>query len=269
MNGTSKRDPEWKQAFNKYLDREREFSKQRFPPVALSTVDLNGRPAVRMLSPRGFVGDGFLRISKDDHGQWTSDVLTFCTHAKSNKVQELVNTNDVQLAFWLPHVQVQVRCSGQAHLLFHPDNPNYSTLSLDIRHRIWPRDGTQAEEEEEEPQEKEEAHHSLDLDNSKVEIDAEFIREQAYLHHAPVLQAWYSWPAPGKIRSADPALYPMEIPKIEDPVAREKYEADARRNYVLVFVDVNKVDIVDLEQATRKLYKRRGDTSWTVTNINP
>ncbi|KAJ1932919.1 hypothetical protein EC988_009294 [Linderina pennispora] len=178
--------------------------------------------------------------------------MTFCTHSKSIKVQELVGVSDVQLLYWFPHAQVQVRCSGQAHMLFHPDNPHYSTLSLDIRQRIWRRDEREA-----------------GLDNSEVELDTEYIREQAFLNHSPVIQAWYSWPPPGRVRSGDASLYPREIPGIKDEEMREKYGNEARRNYVLVFVDVTKVDIVDLKDNTRKLYKRRGDTTWTVTNINP
>ncbi|KAJ2609393.1 hypothetical protein H4S08_004071 [Coemansia sp. RSA 1365] len=271
MKGYCSRDPEWKKAFVKYIDQEREITNERFPSMALSTVDLEGRPAVRMVSPRGFVGDGFLRISKEDKGQWASDVLTFCTHAQSNKVQELVNTNDVQLVCWLPNTGIQIRCSGHAHLLFHPDNPNYSTLSLDIRHRVWPRDGTDAEnkEEEEEQLNNKMAGGPMGLVNGSVLIDDEYIREQAFLNHSPVIQAWYSWPAPGRVKLADSSLYPMSIPKIEDKAEAEKYEANARRNYVLIFVDVNKVDIVNLKQSTRMLYTRRSDTSWSITEINP
>ncbi|KAJ2725359.1 hypothetical protein GGI07_001367 [Coemansia sp. Benny D115] len=102
-----------------------------------------------------------------------------------------------------------------------------------------------------------------------VEIDTEYIREQAYLNHSPVIQAWYSWPAPGMVRLSDNSLYPPEIPKIEDSEEKEKYEANARRNYVLIFVDVNNVDIVDLNDNTRKVYARRGDQSWSVTSVNP
>ncbi|KAJ2890774.1 hypothetical protein GGI21_006059, partial [Coemansia aciculifera] len=251
MNGTCSGDPEWKRAFVAYLDKERETTGERFPAMALSTVDLDGRPAVRMVSPRGFVGDGFLRISKEDKGQWTSDVLTICTHAKSNKVQELVNTNDVQLVAYLAHTGVQIRIGGCASLLFHPDNPNYSTLSLDMRQRVWPRNDGGEMKAKSDP---------TVASGCDVQLDVEHIREQAYLHHAPVLQAWYSWPAPGKARSADPSLYPTEIPKIEDKAEMAKYEANARRNYVLIFIDVNKVDIVDLKQFTRKIYTRRGDT---------
>ncbi|ORX72136.1 hypothetical protein DL89DRAFT_291363 [Linderina pennispora] len=244
-------DPEWKKAFNRHLALELE-SPQKFATCVLSTVDGNGHPAARLVTPRGFVGEDFLRLSPQDGGQWTSDVMTFCTHSKSIKVQELVGVSDVQLLYWFPHAQVQVRCSGQAHMLFHPDNPHYSTLSLDIRQRIWRRDEREA-----------------GLDNSEVELDTEYIREQAFLNHSPVIQAWYSWPPPGRVRSGDASLYPQEIPGIKDEEMREKYGNEARRNYVLVFVDVTKVDIVDLKDNTRKLYKRRGDTTWTVTNINP
>ncbi|KAJ1965699.1 hypothetical protein GGI12_000598 [Dipsacomyces acuminosporus] len=263
MCSISSRDPEWKREFAGHLNKELGPTDQRLLPMMLATVDLNGHPAVRTVSLQGFVGDGFLRISQDDDGQWTSDVLTFSTHAKSNKVQELIRTSDVQLAFWLPHAQAQVRCSGQAHLLFHPDNPNYTSLSLDIRHRIWPRDDAPAAKNEERKDSSD-----VDLDNVTIEIDEEFIREQAYLHLSPAIQAWYSWPAPGKIRSTDPSLYPAEISSVEDPVAREKHEADARRNYVLVFVDIDKVDIVDLNSNTRRLHKRRSDTTWTAVNVN-
>ncbi|KAJ2007926.1 hypothetical protein GGI02_002541 [Coemansia sp. RSA 2322] len=271
MNGYCSRDPEWKQAFVGYVDKEREITGERFPAMALSTVDVDGRPAVRMVTPRGFVGDGFLQISKEDEGQWSSDVLTICTHAKSNKVQELVHTNDVQLVGYLARTGVQIRLSGHASLLFHPDNPNYSTLSLDIRHRVWPRDGTLAEKREIEDQRlaTKEAGGPMALVSNGVQLDAEYIREQAYLHHSPVLQAWYSWPPPGKVRLADPALYPLEIPKIKDEAEKERFEANARRNYVLVFIDVNKVDIVDLKQATRRIHTRRGDTSWSIQNVNP
>ncbi|KAJ1819384.1 hypothetical protein IWW57_002452 [Coemansia sp. S610] len=260
MDGSCNRDPEWKRAFTKYFDREREITGERFLPMALSTVDLDGRPAVRMVSPRGFVGDGFLRISPEDKGHWTSDVLTICTHAKSNKVQELVNTNDVQLVAYLPHTRVQIRLGGNASLLFHPDNPNHSTLSLDMRQRVWPRCESLAEREECDP-----AH----INGCDVELDVEYIREQAYLHHSPVTQAWYSWPPPGRARGADSSLYPTEIPKIEDKAEMEKYEANARRNYVLIFIDISKVDIVDLNSSTRKIYSRRGDTTWSTQNVNP
>ncbi|KAJ2700585.1 hypothetical protein FB645_004947 [Coemansia sp. IMI 203386] len=266
------RDPEWKKAFVKYMNAELALTNERFPVMGLATVDLEGRPAVRIVSPRGFVGDGFLKVNSSDHGQWSSDVLTFCTHAKSNKVQELVNTNDIQAICWLPNIKVQIRCSGHAHLLFHPDNPNYTTLSLDMRHRVWPRDGTPEEEREAREEQKEIQRFGGSVEplvNGAVEIDVGYIREQAYLHHSPVLQAWYSWPAPGKIRSADASLYPMEIPKIKDKEESEKYEANARRNYVLIFIDVNQVDIVDLNESTRRIHTRRSDTSWSVANVNP
>ncbi|KAJ1784536.1 hypothetical protein LPJ59_006333, partial [Coemansia sp. RSA 2399] len=232
----SSHDPEWKRAFVELINKECEHTNERFPPMALATVDVEGRPAVRTVSPRGFVGDGFLRINKHDQGQWSSDVLTFCTHAKSNKIQDLVATSEVQLVCWLQNSGVQIRCSGHTHLLFHPENPHYSTLSLDIRHRLWPRSR----------QEGAACQGSADAssqDDGRVEIDDEFIREQAYLHHAPVIQAWYSWPAPGRVRLADPALYPPEIPLIKDPDEKARFEANARRNYVLVFIDVNHVDI--------------------------
>ncbi|KAJ1725415.1 hypothetical protein LPJ53_000453 [Coemansia erecta] len=269
---TCSHDPEWKKTFVEYMNAELAQTDERFPVMGLSTVDLEGRPAVRMVSPRGFVGDNFLKINSSDHGQWASDVLTFCTHAKSNKVQELVNTNDIQVICWLPNIKVQIRCSGHAHLLFHPDNPNYSTLSIDMRHRVWPRDGTDAAKKvaAEDRRESSVVGGTVEpLVNNMVEIDTEYIREQAYLHHSPVIQAWYSWPAPGKIRSADPSLYPPEIPKIEDEAEKEKYEANARRNYVLIFIDVNQVDIVDLNENTRKIHTRRSDTSWAVSNVNP
>ncbi|KAJ2161627.1 hypothetical protein GGF46_001309 [Coemansia sp. RSA 552] len=272
MDGhSSSRDPAWKKAFIGYIDQERRVTGERFPPMALSTVDLDGRPAVRMVSPRGFVGDGFLRISKEDQGQWASDVLTICTHAQSNKVRELVNTNDVQLVCWLPHARVQIRCSGHAHLLFHPENPNYSTLSLDIRHRVWPRDGTEAESQEESEGLRNNARAAGPMApvNGNVEIDDEHIREAAYLHHSPVIQAWYSWPPPGRVRLADPGLYPASIPDIKDKAEAARHEAAARRNYVLVFIDINKVDIVNLDDATRKIYTRRSDTSWSVDDVNP
>ncbi|KAJ2551112.1 hypothetical protein EV175_003812 [Coemansia sp. RSA 1933] len=250
----SSRDPEWKRAFVERMNRECEHTHERFPATALATVDGEGHPAVRMVSPRGFLGDGFLRINKDDQGQWSSDVLTFCTHAKSNKVAELVGTGDVQLVWWLHNSGVQIRCSGHTHLLFHPDNPNYSTLSLDISHRVWLRD---------------QKSDSQDIDLDSVLIDDEFIREQAYLHHSPILQAWYSWPAPGKVRLADPSLYPPEIPLITDPEEKARFEANARRNYVLVFIDVNHVDIVDLNAQTRIIYSRKSDMSWAITEANP
>ncbi|KAJ2507899.1 hypothetical protein GGI11_006230 [Coemansia sp. RSA 2049] len=251
-------DPAWKKAFVERVNRELEHTHDRFPAMSLATVDIEGRPAVRTVSPRGFVGDGFLRINKDDrHGQWASDVLTFCTHAKSNKVRELTaGTGDVQLVCWLQNTGVQIRCGGHAHLLFHPDNPQYSTLSLDIRHRVWPRDAASSSS-------------SLESSASGAEIDAEFIREEAYLHHAPVIQAWYSWPPPGAVRVADPSLYPATIPNIADPDEKARFEANARRNYVLVFVDVNCIDIVDLVAQTRTVYTRRSDTSWSVTDANP
>ncbi|KAJ2867816.1 hypothetical protein GGH94_000592 [Coemansia aciculifera] len=261
MSGLCSRDPEWKKAFVGYVDKESEITGERFPPMALSTVDLDGRPAVRMISPRGFVGDGFLRISKEDKGQWTSDVLTICTHAKSNKVQELVNTNDVQLVAYLPHTRIQIRLGGNASLLFHPDNPNHSSLSLDMRQRVWPRNETISDN-------KGESDPAL-VNGCDVELDVEYIREQAYHHHSPVTQAWYSWPPPGRARGADSSLYPTEIPKIADKAEMERYETNARRNYVLIFIDVNKVDIVDLKQSTRKIYTRRGDTTWSVQNVNP
>ncbi|KAJ2456322.1 hypothetical protein EV183_000249 [Coemansia sp. RSA 2336] len=271
MDGYCSRDPEWKKEFVRYIDEERKISKERFPVMALSTVDLDGRPSVRMVSPRGFVGDGFLKMSPKDTGQWTSDILTFCTHAQSNKVSELVNTNDVQLCCWLPNIGVQIRCSGHAHLLFHPDNPNYSTLSLDIRHRVWPRDNTQAESHEAEQDRKNArlAGGPMEPTCQDVEIDDEYIREQAFLHHSPVIQAWYSWPPPGRVRLADPSLYPLSIPNIDDKSEADKYEANARRNYVLIFIDVNKVDIVNLNRSTRMLYTRRSDTSWSITEVNP
>ncbi|KAJ2043958.1 hypothetical protein GGI08_007244, partial [Coemansia sp. S2] len=59
------------------------------------------------------------------------------------------------------------------------------------------------------------------------------------------------------------------ISKIADKAEMEKYEMNARRNYVLIFIDVNKVDIVDLKQSTRKIYTRRGDTTWSALNVNP
>ncbi|KAJ1671081.1 hypothetical protein GGF38_001067 [Coemansia sp. RSA 25] len=268
MVGTCSRDPEWKRAFVGYLNEEREVTGDLFPPMALSTVDLDGRPAVRMITPRGFVGDGFLRICEKDQGQWTSDVLTLCTHAKSNKVHELVNTNDVQLVAYLPHTRIQVRLSGNASLLFHPDNPNYSTLSLDMRQRVWPRDDADGGDNEANSAAVRDPT-ALVNNSCDAELDVEYIREQAYLHHAPATQAWYSWPPPGKARGADPSLYPTEISNIKDKAEREKYEANARRNYVLVFVDVNKVDIVDLNRSTRKIYTRRGDTTWSAQNVNP
>ncbi|KAJ2210171.1 hypothetical protein EV180_006506, partial [Coemansia sp. RSA 518] len=55
------------------------------------------------------------------------------------------------------------------------------------------------------------------------------------------------------------------IPQIDDKAEAEKYEANARRNYVLVFVDINKVDFVNLDESTRTQYVRRGDTSWSIT----
>ncbi|KAJ2055307.1 hypothetical protein GGH13_007891 [Coemansia sp. S155-1] len=261
MNGFCSRDPEWKKAFVGYVEKEREITGEWFLPMALSTVDLDGRPAVRMVSPRGFVGDGFLRISKDDNGQWTSDVLTICTHAKSNKVQELVNTNDVQLVAYLPHTGIQIRLGGNASLLFHPDNPNHSSLSLDMRQRVWPRNEAASDN-------KDEGDPAL-VNGCDVDLDVEYIREQAYLNHSPVRQAWYSWPPPGRTRAADSSLYPTEISKIADKAEMEKYEMNARRNYVLIFIDVNKVDIVDLKQSTRKIYTRRGDTTWSALNVNP
>ncbi|KAJ1668279.1 hypothetical protein IW140_000417 [Coemansia sp. RSA 1813] len=264
----SSRDPEWKKEFVELINKECEHTHERFPAMSLATVDVEGRPAVRTVSPRGFVGDGFLRINKDDQGQWSSDVLTFCTHAKSSKVHELVGTGDVQLVFWLQNSRVQIRCGGHAHLLFHPENPHYSTLSLDIRHRVWPRDKTSERTIGGQTTVNGNGNGS-GLDEVGVEIDDEFIREQAYLHHSPVIQAWYSWPAPGKVRLADPSLYPAEIPLIKDKEEKARFEANARRNYVLVFVDVNHVDIVDLNKQTRKIYTRRSDTSWAITDASP
>ncbi|KAJ1728001.1 hypothetical protein LPJ61_004280 [Coemansia biformis] len=241
-------DPEWKRAFVEFAGRERAATGGKPLEMALATVDLDGQPAVRMVGLRGFLGDEFLRLTKDDSGQWTSGILAFCTHAQSAKVQELEDTSDVQIACWMPHSRVQIRCSGEAHLLFHPDNPKYESQALDIFHRVRPRDGA---------------------GGGPADIDDEYIREQAFLHHTPEVQAWYSWPAPGRVRQPDPALYPVSISSIGDQDEAARREAAARRNYVLVFVDVNKVDIVDLGRSTRMLYTRRSDTSWSAVEINP
>lgn len=245
------KDPEWKRAFNKCMEAERLATnppRDKLPPMALSTVDLDGRPAVRMVSTRGFVGDGYLHISAKESESavskhWSSDILTLCTHAKSNKVREMLNTKGVQMVWFLPATNIQIRLSADAHLLFHPDNPNYSTLSLNLRHRLY-----SLHEERE----------------GKVpEVDCEFIREQAYLHHSPAVQAWYVWPPPGRPRQADTALFPERL-------ETEEHIQTARLNHVLVFLDVFHVDIVDLNGPSRKIYSRRdGDLTWYSSDVNP
>ncbi|KAJ2759208.1 hypothetical protein IWQ57_006615 [Coemansia nantahalensis] len=216
--------------------------------MALATIDLDGLPAVRMVGLRGFVGDEPLRLSREDAGEWTSDMLAFCTHAQSAKVQELAHVNDLQLACWMPHSRVQIRCSGHAHLLFHPEHPSYVSQALAISHRVWRRDGA---------------------GTGPANVDIDFIREQAFVHHTPEVQAWYSWPPPGRIRQSDPTLYPEIMSAGGDPRERARREADARRNYVLVFVEVNKVDIVDLGRSTRRIHTRRSDSSWSAVDVNP
>ncbi|KAJ1889099.1 hypothetical protein LPJ66_008217 [Kickxella alabastrina] len=251
------RDPEWKKEFVRNLNIEHSPATEHFPPIALSTVDLNGRPSVRMVSPRGFLGDGFLKTSAtDQQNTWTSDILTLCTHAQSNKVQELLNTPDTQLVCWLPRAQAQIRCSGRAHLLFHPESPLYSTLTLDLEYRVWPSRQDNSED-------------VAGDDVPPVVVDPEFVREQAFLHHSPGIQSWYSWPAPGRARALDDSLYPKDLERIEDSLVRDRCEETARRNYVLVFIDIDHVDIVDLGQSTRRIYTRRSDNSWTTTNVNP
>ncbi|KAJ2714644.1 hypothetical protein H4R19_001624 [Coemansia spiralis] len=241
-------EPEWRRGFAEFASRERAATGGKPLEMALATIDANGQPAVRMVGLRGFVGDAPLRISKDDTGQWASDVLAFCTHAQSTKVQELANGSDLQLACWMPHVRVQIRCSGQARLLFHPEHPSYVSQARNIGPHLRPRDGAGGK--------------------SPV-VDDNFIHEQAFLHHTPEVQAWYSWPAPGRIRESDPALYPATISDCGDTHEIARREADARRNYVLVFVEVTKVDIVDLGRSTRTIHTRRSDSSWSVVEVNP
>lgn len=94
-------DEPWRDALDRALERNRRSPQLRF--VQLATIGLDGRPAVRTIVFRGFLGD-------------TRDLI-FTTDARSAKCAEIERAPDAALCWYFVESREQFRFSGVVRLV--------------------------------------------------------------------------------------------------------------------------------------------------------
>lgn len=111
-------DEPWHAPLDHALERNRRSPQHRF--VQLATIGLDGRPDVRTIVFRGFLGD-----SRD---------LMFTTDARSAKCAEIERTPDVALCWYFTETREQFRYSGEARLVdAAASDPNLG----EARRHVW------------------------------------------------------------------------------------------------------------------------------------
>ncbi|APW59625.1 Npun_F5749 family FMN-dependent PPOX-type flavoprotein [Paludisphaera borealis] len=91
----------WRPSLDLALHRNRRSPQLRF--VQLATVRLDGRPAIRTVVFRGFLGE--------------SRTLLFTTDARSAKRAEIEHKPDAEICWYFPETREQFRLSGVVRLV--------------------------------------------------------------------------------------------------------------------------------------------------------
>ncbi len=111
-------DEPWRASLDHALERNRLSPSHRF--VQLATIGLDGRPAVRTVVFRGFLGD--------------SRELIFTTDARSAKRTELERVPDAALCWYFAETREQFRFSGVVRLV---DVSTAEARFQEARRDVW------------------------------------------------------------------------------------------------------------------------------------
>ncbi|PSC70073.1 pyridoxamine 5 -phosphate oxidase isoform B [Micractinium conductrix] len=95
----------WREVLQRALKKNSNCRHSRY--VQLATVRPDGRPANRTVVYRGFLGDGL----GESLGE--TDVLTFVTDCRSNKVGEIAHNPWAEVAWYFPDTREQFRLLGK------------------------------------------------------------------------------------------------------------------------------------------------------------
>ncbi|KAI9002573.1 pyridoxamine 5'-phosphate oxidase-domain-containing protein [Hyaloraphidium curvatum] len=194
-----------------------------------------------------------------NRGSPTSDMLTFCTDCRSEKVQELIDGNGrAEVCWWLSVPREQYRLSGRIFLVFPPSHPLYASTPLPP----IPFPPTTADAPTPSPAEQQ-----------------QFWEQQRLAlwgRIAPGGRASFSWPHPGKPLERSPE--DRMIWELDDMVAAS--EGDARlkeahdlglTRFTLLVMEVVNVDYLRLSgrPQTRIKFSRGDGGSWVAQDVNP
>ncbi|KAH8094772.1 pyridoxamine 5'-phosphate oxidase-domain-containing protein [Phellopilus nigrolimitatus] len=224
--------PRWQRVIEKALEEDKKANVYQLATLDTST-DSSGAsvalPRVRSLIHRAFLAP---RSS-------THPLLLTTTDARTPKARQLAQNARVELAWWLPASQEQMRVAGTAHVLPAPD---FALRAADAASAAI-EDATRALE-------KAFAREAL----GGRGFDWEALRAQQFDSMSGHMKASWVRPVPGTslqgVSGYDAAkTWPESLPKLRDSNAdgaTRKLVQEALGNFALVLIDPTEVDYVEL-----------------------
>ncbi|KIY73705.1 hypothetical protein CYLTODRAFT_439684 [Cylindrobasidium torrendii FP15055 ss-10] len=217
--------PRWKTALDNALKKHPDASVLQFGSLDRTSPV----PHVRTLIFRGFETDSVKRT-----------LLLMTTDIRTAKTVQIIANPAVQLAWWIPGTKEQYRISGQASLVPSPEDDLHKHFT----------------------------HH---LGKASNGFDWEAKRLEVFKSMSGHMKASWLRPPPGTPLSQWPGSPPESWPsKIEGPndvgefpdEEQKRLWAQSLRNFALVVVDPEEVDLVELEPIPNRrtrFWKAGGD----------
>ncbi|GAA5863783.1 hypothetical protein JCM3774_001157 [Rhodotorula dairenensis] len=275
MTPSAKALPAWVDKLRDVLTNNMKENKDLISYALATTSAHDSHQArVRYVVHRGFVnerrkqGDGSQNLLQDDSGRdLISDKLVVTTDARSPKARQLALEPKVELAWWMAATQHQFRIVGRAYIFpssafsIHEattgiaggsDTTTDSTKQLSFpfpKKQLAPYDDFNWEDE----------------------------RVRQFRKMSPELRASFYRPVPGT-KTADTEVTMEELPQtlpegIEEAEGEEqkKQVEQALKNFALIVIDANEVDLVDLGSTpdSRSLWVRQEGGDWKEDGLVP
>ncbi|KWU42125.1 hypothetical protein RHOSPDRAFT_36324 [Rhodotorula sp. JG-1b] len=270
MTPTAKSLPAWVDRLRELLTANMKENKDLIS-YALATTSVNDvqQPRVRYVVHRGFVNerrkedDGSHNLILDDSGNdLISDKLVVTTDARSPKARQLAEQPKVELAWWMAATQHQFRIVGRAYILPSAAFPTHEGTEKAIS------SGTEQQLSFPFPRKQLSPYEGFNWEDERV---------RQFRKMSPELRASFYRPVPGtKLTDTDVKMedLPQTLPEgIEEAETEEqkKQVEQALKNFALIVIDANEVDLVDLGSTpdTRTLWTCRDGENWKEEGVVP
>ncbi|KAL5494788.1 hypothetical protein ACEPAI_250 [Sanghuangporus weigelae] len=246
--------PRWQRVIDEALQEDQNANVYQFATLESNSALGGTSPRVRTVVHRAF-----LTPRSPAH-----PILLTTTDVRTSKATQLAENPRVELAWWLPKAQAQIRILGNAYI--HP-SPNFQLNGADSISEEQKRtiENAVAKLRSAFPA-KELGWEDFDWEKERIE------RFDAVSGH---MRASWVRPVPGS-RLSDPSdarKWPETLPKRDEAGDKKELVAVALKNYALVVIDPFEVDYVELgvmpNRRTRFFKESAGEGGWKEEALVP
>ncbi|ODV80589.1 uncharacterized protein CANTADRAFT_47368 [Suhomyces tanzawaensis NRRL Y-17324] len=276
----------WVPTFAQAIENEHSLNENSPPFVAfqLATVDSHsGFPKNRTLIHRGWLFD-----------DKSSNVLTFTTDKRMAKYEELLHDDRFEAVYWFPKINKQFRFRGKARIVDDTYTPVISNDRIVSSSLATPSNASEESlvigngsvkpvSPQKTPINSSLCSPGLASQMSLSTVDLSYTNLARFQYQAPSLEEWEAervrqWKALSKnlkksFRKPTPLL-PMndELQKKIDSIRRGvdgKKEDDGLKNFAVVAMFIDHVDLYELDKDRRLVYERDSYQQWVEQEVCP